>query len=83
MRRFWTIGYAIIACLSYISRASVILYEVATEIIMTPFRQVYATTRRHVERFAAVAYQMIRPLKPEYRESWRTHGLSLTAGHPG
>lgn len=51
--------------------------DVAIDIIMAPFRQVYAETRRHIERFCISAYQVIRGLKPEYRDSYLTHGLSL------
>lgn len=33
-----------------------------------------------IEHFALIAYRKIRPLKPAYRESYRTDGLSLYAG---
>ncbi len=82
MRLFSTLRYVVIACLAFVHQTFDLLACVVTDLVMTPFRQVYAETRRHVERFATVAYQLIRPLKPEYRESYRTHGLSLTAGHP-
>lgn len=28
------------------------------------------------------AFKLLAPLKPVYRESYRTHGLSLQSGHP-
>lgn len=37
-------------------------------------------SRPIMPRFAIVAYRKIRPLKPAYRESYRTNGLSLMAG---
>lgn len=52
--------------------------DFAERIIMTPFRQVYATTRTQLHRFSLVAVQLIRGLKPEYRDSYQTHGLSLS-----
>lgn len=51
--------------------------HVAIDFVMIPFRQVYAATVQRLDRFSLIAFQLIGRLKPEYRDSCDTHGLSL------
>ena len=53
--------------------ASTVIY-VVREFLVTPFVHWPAIALPAVSDFLS-----LKPMKPEYRESWRTHGLSLTA----
>lgn len=61
------------------SRLIVTVYEVAAEICMTPFRADYGLARLIAEPFSLMAHKVIQLLKPEYRESYETHGLNMPA----
>lgn len=50
------------------------LVDLALKVLASP-----AVLWPALQTFALIAYRMIRPLKPAYRESLRTHGLSLVA----
>lgn len=56
------------------------ILRIVQHVVMTPFRTAYAETYRHVVRFSVRAVEILKTLKPEYRESYETNGLSLYAG---
>lgn len=77
MRRYFLVFSIILAPLLFDATR---ILRIVQHVVMTPFRTAYAETYRHVVRFSVRAFETLKTLKPEYRESYKIHGLSLYAG---
>jgi len=62
-----------------IAAIAIVLIDLARE----AFRYGIETTWHSLRAAGVTAYRKIAELKPEYRESYATHGLSLSDGRAG